>query len=249
MASIKLKNVSLAYPLLGSRVRRKLTAGTIESAGELVKDSESRSRSIHALRNITLSLSDGDRLGLVGRNGSGKSTLLRIMAEIYEPSEGRVEVQGKVASLFQVGLGINPESTGYRNIELLGLMAGYTEKEIEDLKPKIAEFSELGDYLHLPVRTYSNGMAMRLKFTCSTSFSPEILLLDEWLGAGDPSFSDRARARMRSVVDKAGILVLATHRHKLIRKECNKVLWLHQGNVQAYGSPMDVFEQMAEAAN
>ena len=244
MASITLKNVSMAYPLLGSGVRRKVTRGQLESAGALIKDAESRSRSVQALRNITLTLKDGDRLGLVGRNGSGKSTLLRVMAGIYEPSDGVVDVQGNIASLFQVGLGISMESTGYRNIELLGLVAGYSLEEIEALKPEIAEFSGLGDYLNLPLRTYSNGMAMRLKFACGTAFSPEILLLDEWLAAGDPEFKKKARARMRSIVDKAGILVVASHGKRLIRNECNKVLWLHKGEMRALGDTEEVLEEM-----
>jgi|GEM_PF-3018687 len=147
--------------------------------------------------------------------------------------------------MFNVGLGMNPESSGYRNIELLGTIAGFSKKEVEDLKSAVAEFSGLGDYLQLPVRTYSNGMAMRLKFACGTAFKPDILLLDEWLGAGDPEFKKKARLRMRTLVNTAGILVLASHNAKTLRDECDKVLWLHKGKVRAFGDTDDVLNEMA----
>ena len=146
-------------------------------------------------------------------------------------------------------MGINPDATGYRNIELLGLIAGYSKKEIKKLSPQIEEFSELGEYLHLPVRTYSNGMAMRLKFSCGTAFAPEILLMDEWLGTGDPEFKLKARQHMSEIVNEAGILVLATHNKKHIREECNKLLWLHKGMMRALGPTEEIFEMMEKAEN
>lgn len=247
MASITIKNLNLSYPLLGAGVRIRLKSSEMDSAGAVIKDDTRKTRSVQALHNISLSLKDGDRLGLVGRNGSGKSTLLRVIAGIYEPLEGTVDVQGSVSSLFNVGLGVNPESTGYRNIELMGLIAGYSKKQIQEMTPAIAEFSGLGGYLSLPVRTYSNGMAMRLKFSAATAFSPDILLMDEWLGAGDPEFKEKARARMRELVSKAGILILASHNLGLIRKECTQVLWLHRGVIRAHGPTDRVLREMANS--
>lgn len=247
MASIKIENLNLSYPLLGAGVRKRLDTSEMDSAGAVIKDDTNKTRSVQALRNISLSLTDGDRVGLVGRNGSGKSTLLRVIAGIYEPPYGTVEVNGSVSSLFNVGLGVNPESTGYRNIELMGLIAGYSKKEIKEMTPAIAEFSGLGGYLQLPVRTYSNGMAMRLKFSAATAFSPDILLMDEWLGAGDPEFKEKARNRMRELVSQAGILILASHNIRLIRNECTKVLWLHRGSIRGYGPTDKVLRQMAKS--
>ena len=232
--------------MLGGGSRRKVAGHKVQTAGRIVKDSHARSRSITALSDISFELADGDRVGLIGHNGAGKSTLLRVLAGIYAPLRGKVSVEGRVASLFNVGLGMQPEVSGFRNIELAGLVAGYSAKEIESELPRIAEFSELGEYLNLPVRTYSNGMAMRLKFACSTAFEPDILLMDEWLGAGDQGFRMKANNRMRELVDKAGILVLASHNHRQIAEECNMAIWMEQGRVRSMG-PVQFVIAEAEA--
>ncbi|PQA88555.1 ABC transporter ATP-binding protein [Hyphococcus luteus] len=241
MARILLENVTVAYPLLG-RTPGGTPANT-RKPGSNVVTQKGRS-SVVAFSDLSLDLRDGDRLGLVGRNGSGKSTLLRVMAGVYEPSLGRVSVSGNIASLFNVGIGMQREATGRRNIELMGLAAGRSLREIRAKADEIADFAELGPFIDLPVRTYSSGMAMRLKFACGTAFTPEILLMDEWLGAGDTEFRRKARERMRELVDQAGILVLATHNHKLIQSECNKVLWLNRGRVRALGPPEEVLAKL-----
>ena len=250
MASIHLEDVQLSYPMLGGGSRKRVEGAMVQSAGAIVKDSSSRSRGISALRNISFSLMDGDRVGLIGHNGSGKSTLLRVLAGIYSPLKGKLQVEGRVASLFSVGLGMKPEASGFRNIELAGLMAGFSRREIDERLPEIADFCELGEYLNMPVRTYSNGMAMRLKFACGTAFEPEILLMDEWLGAGDPAFQKKAAKRMRELVDKAGILVLASHNHHQIAEECNMVIWLDRGEIRGIGPPRFILaESDAELNN
>lgn len=249
MAEIIFDHISLAYPLLGGGVRRKLNNETLKSAGAVVKDTTNRGRSVVALSDITLHLQDGDRVGLIGRNGSGKSTLLRVAAGIYEPLTGNVSISGTIASLFSVGLGMKPDATGYRNIELSALIAGFSKEEIQEQRPRIAEFSELGEYLDMPVRTYSNGMAMRLKFACATAFSPNILLMDEWLGAGDPAFQAKAQKRMRTLVEDAGILMLASHNHKQLAAECNKAIWLDKGVMKAFGPVKEVIEQAESAVH
>lgn len=244
MAKVQVQNVTLSYPLIGKGSRQKIDGENMDGAGALTIKKGMKTESIAALVDINLNLSDGDRLGLVGRNGSGKSTLLRLIAGIYEPQEGYVKTTGNIASLFSLGLATKMEATGYRNIELAGLMAGYSKTQIERLIPEIEEFSELGDYLNMPLRTYSNGMAMRLKFACGTSFLPDILLLDEWLGAGDPAFQEKARARMDELVNNAGIMLLASHNHKTIKKVCNKVLWLDKGICRAFGDVDEVLGLM-----
>ncbi|WP_019962196.1 ABC transporter ATP-binding protein [Woodsholea maritima] len=244
MTSISLKNVTLAYPLLGGGMRKRVVGNQLKSAGGIIVNNNSqRSRSIVALSNINLEIKQGDRVGLIGRNGSGKSTLLRVVAGIYTPIQGKVSVNGEISSLFSAGIGIKPEVTGYRNIELAALMSGRDPKKIPEVIFEIAQFSELGNYLNMPVSTYSNGMAMRLKFSCATAFSPDIVLLDEWLGAGDESFKKKAQLRLRDVINNAGIMILASHNHKQILKECNKVIWLERGQVKHFGETQYTLQQ------
>ena len=247
MASIVLEHITLSYPILGGAKPKVVGPSQLGGAGSVIKDGANRTRSVVALEDISFELQDGDRLGLIGRNGSGKSTLLRVIAGIYEPLEGFARIEGAVAGLFSVGLGVHPETTGYRNIMLSGLMAGYSRAQVIDMMPEIAEFCDLGEYLDMPVRTYSNGMAMRLKFACATAFDADIILMDEWLGAGDPSFQNKAQKRLRRMVDDAGILMLASHNHTVIRKSCNKLAWLDRGRLRAFGEVEEVLAYHDEA--
>ena len=247
MVSISVKNLSLTYPLLGSGVRKKINASWADGAGTVSRDKADKSRGVLALKNISFELKKGDKLGIVGPNGAGKSTLLRVLAGIYEPGIGDVNVEGEIATLFNIGLGLQAEATGYRDILLAGLISGKSKKEIMEKIPEIEKFSELGEYLKLPVRTYSNGMAMRLKFSAGTTFSPNILLMDEWLGAGDSKFTDKAKIRMQKIVADAGILVLASHRKALIQNECNKILWLESGEMRGFGAVDDIMPQFLES--
>ena len=205
------------------------------------------------LSDISFDLRTGDRLGIVGRNGSGKSTLLSVLGGIYEPTEGELRVEGKVRGIFNLSLGLNNNATGYRNIQMLGLVAGLTLDEIEREIPAIAEFSELDDFLMMPVSVYSSGMRMRLLFATFTAFRPEILLLDEWLGTGDANFREKAGKKMQEIVDDAGIVVLASHNHGLLQKNCNITVWLEGGQVAMYGDTAEVIaayeEQQASLKN
>lgn len=196
-----------------------------------------------ALIDINLNIQSGDRLGLIGQNGSGKTTLLRTMAGIYLPTHGSVEVEGRISSMLSLGLGVQMEYSGYRNINLALILAGVPKQDRPRLRDQIAEFSELGDFLHQPLRNYSSGMAMRLKFSCATAIRPDVLLLDEWLGAGDSSFKDKAAARMTDLVSEAGIVVLATHNLWLMKTICNKAAWMVEGRIAAYGDIEDVIAQ------
>ena len=230
MAFISLKDVSVNFPIYGAGAASlKKTLAASVTGGRFGK--ETGVNVVQALGNINLELKSGDRLGLVGHNGAGKSTLLRALAGVYEPSSGEFVRQGTVASLIDPALGIEHDATGIENIMLRGLVMGMSKKQIDDLTPEICEFSGLGEYVHMPVRTYSTGMLMRLAFSISTSVQADILLMDEWLSVGDAEFTEKAEQRMRDVVSKSGILVLASHSPDLIAKECNRVIHLEHGRI------------------
>jgi ABC-type polysaccharide/polyol phosphate transport system ATPase subunit len=195
---------------------------------------------VRALDCINARLESGDRVGLIGRNGAGKSTLLRTMAGIYTPSVGTIESKGKIVPLLDISLGMDENSTGMQNIRLRGLLLGMTNAEVEAKRDAIAEFSDLGDYLDLPLRTYSSGMRVRLAFAISTAVDAEILLLDEVMGVGDASFKDKANKRLMDLHSRAEIVVLAIHSNDEIRKTCNKVIWMEQGRVRAFGPVEEV---------
>lgn len=196
-----------------------------------------------ALKDINLDIRSGDRIGLIGPNGAGKSTLLRVMAGIYPPTRGSVLVDGSISSMLTVGLGMQTDYTGYKNIDLSLIIAGVNRADRERLKEEIAVFSELGEFLNQPVRNYSSGMAMRLKFACATAIKPDILLLDEWLGAGDTDFKDKATDRMNNLVSEAGIVVLATHNVPLMKKICTKAAWIETGVIMAVGDIEEVIKK------
>lgn len=229
MVCIKVDNLSLTY-----RLRERLTLAKGFSVGSTggVLEASGRHKQVTALSDVTFSLAAGDRLGLVGSNGAGKTTLLKVLYGIYAPTGGSVGISGKVDALFNINLGFRREATGRRNIELRGLINGWSPSVIESRMKEIIDFSELGAFIDLPFKSYSQGMAARLAFSVATSLEPEILLMDEWIGAGDPPFQEKARARMDSLAQKAGIIVLASHNHGLLRKTCNKILELEQGRVK-----------------
>ena len=240
LAHVKVENLALEYRLAGNlrlvpqkRVRKP--AGVAPAIGGDFAFSKGRKR-LRALDGISFELNAGDRMGLIGPNGAGKSSLLMSLAGIYQPTEGSISVSGRVDALFNIRLGFRPEATGRRNIYLRGLISGWTPKEIEARMPSIIAFSELGDFIDMPLSSYSQGMAARLAFAIVTAIDFEVLLLDEWIGAGDPEFQEKARRRMDDLVAQAGILVLASHNHQLIRNTCNKVMRLVRGQIAAYGT-------------
>lgn len=230
MALISLKDVSVNFPIYGAGAASfKKTLAASVTGGRFGK--ETGVNVVQALSNINLELKSGDRLGLVGHNGAGKSTLLRTLAGVFEPSAGEFVRQGSVSSLIDPSLGIEADATGIENIMLRGLVMGMSKKQIDALTPGICEFSGLGEYVNMPVRTYSTGMMMRLAFSISTSVQADILLMDEWLSVGDAEFTEKAEQRMKDVVAKSGILVLASHSPKLIEKECNRVIHMEHGRI------------------
>lgn len=190
---------------------------------------------VRALQDVSFEFSDGDRVGLIGSNGSGKSTLLRVLAGIYEPSAGHLEVQGKAVALLEMGLGMDDSMTGYQNIKLRGMLLGMSPEEVDAKTAEIAEFTSLGDYLHLPIRAYSSGMRIRLAFAISTAVEAELLLLDEVIGVGDAAFLEKANARLKAFQDKANIVFIASHSGAVISEMCNKVMWLEGGHLKFIG--------------
>ena len=237
---ITLDEVSVSFPIYqgGSRSLKKhlLFHGT---GGQLASDANERIV-VEALRDVSFSIAAGDRVALVGANGAGKTTLLRVMAGIYEPTIGKVTVRGRISPMFDISLGIDHELTGYDNIRLRGLILGMTPDEIEMKLPDIAAFTGLDEYLEMPVRTYSAGMMLRLTFAVATCFEPEVLLMDEWIVAGDASFIAQARQRIAGFIDKAAVMVLASHDLAICQQWCNKALWLDQGRIKQFGAIDDV---------
>ena len=229
--SIMLRECSLQLPIYGT-INRSLKGAVMASAtGGKIASASKNVTVVHALKDISLDIRAGDRVGLVGHNGSGKTSLLRMMAGIYEPTGGQMRVTGKVSSFINLGLGMDMEATGRENILLCGLMFGLDFDEILRLTPSIGEFSGLGDFLDMPVRTHSSGMQMRLVFSIVTSVHAEILLMDEWLSVGDAEFVVQAERRLQQMVDAASILVIASHSPEVIDMLCNVVVRLEHGEI------------------
>jgi ABC-2 type transport system ATP-binding protein/lipopolysaccharide transport system ATP-binding protein len=203
--------------------------------GNIEHPKDRRVTVIQALDDVTLRVNDGDRVGLVGRNGAGKTTLLRVMSRIYPPTSGTVRIVGSISSMTDLSVGMNPEATGYENIIMRGIMLGLTSKQAAALIPDVEEFTELGEYLELPIRTYSAGMMLRLAFAVSTATRPEIIILDEMITAGDAIFVEKARARIANLIKHAAILVLATHDDATLRRFCTVAVWMDSGRVAATG--------------
>jgi lipopolysaccharide transport system ATP-binding protein len=231
MALARAEDVVVDFPIYGGRSRSLKTAFVrAATGGTLGRDAADRIV-VRALDHVSFEFREGDRIGIVGHNGSGKSTLLRVLAGAYEPVGGSIEVVGRVASMLNIELGMDVEATGYENIIIRGTIMGMRPREMEARAAEIADFAELGDYLDVPVRTYSSGMAMRLAFAVSTSVPAEVILMDEWLSVGDEEFAAKAQTRLRTMVGEAKILFLATHDQDLIRSNCNKILRLDHGRL------------------
>lgn len=241
-ASVILDHVSITFPIFhGASRSLKKSLLYRSSGGRIARDASDRVV-VAGLRDVSLSLAHNDRLALIGANGSGKTTLLRVMAGVYEPTSGQVSTQGRISPMFDIGIGIDPELNGYENIRLRGRLLQIPSNEIESRLTEIAEFTELGDYLEMPVRTYSSGMMMRLTFAVSTCVAPDILLMDEWVLAGDAHFITKARKRIDEFVDLSSILVLASHNFELLREWCTTAVWLNEGRVEVQGPVNSVID-------
>lgn len=230
-------NISVDFPIYsytGSRSFKK-TVVNLATGGALASDAKDKPV-VRALSDVSLRFKEGDRVGLIGHNGSGKTTLLQVLAGIFEPTSGSLRVNGKVTSMLGITLGMDLEASGLDNIYLRGALLGSKKKDIRRREEDIIEFSGLGDFIHLPVKTYSSGMAMRLAFSIATSNYADILLMDEWLSVGDREFVEKANRRMDEIVNNASIVVVASHNEKMIEDRCNVVVRLEHGKVIDYVS-------------
>jgi ABC-type polysaccharide/polyol phosphate transport system ATPase subunit len=245
MARIALNNVTIAFPIFTSHTRSIKTAVFSRLGGSI--DEHAHTVTVRALQNISLEFNDGDRLGLIGHNGAGKTTFLRVVSGVYPPLVGEAIIEGKVSSFTDITLGMDPEATGWQNIIFRCVFLGLTFAEAKQLAPSIGEFCELGEYLDLPVRTYSSGMFVRLAVAISTAVQPEIVVMDEMIGTGDKSFIDKARKRIAALLERANILVLASHSEPIIRSFCNKVLWLEKGRVKMIAPVDEVMRAYAKS--
>lgn len=241
MANIQLENVSLNFPIYGFG-SRSLKKGLLESftTGGLLKFTNSIV-TVEALKDISLSIRDGDRIALIGHNGSGKSTMLRVLAGIYEPQRGRMQVNGRVGSILDTPLGMDHEASGYENIKIRSMLLRLSRKQMRALIPSIEDFTQLGSFLKMPVRTYSAGMLVRLTFALSTMLIPDILLIDEVIGVGDSAFIEKAQSRLEQLVYRSRILIVASHSTQELKRFCNKALWLEHGIMKMYGPLDDVY--------
>jgi lipopolysaccharide transport system ATP-binding protein len=240
MANITFQNASVEIPIFNAK-GRSFTSKVLQMAtgGKLDADPQGHV-TVRALQDINLEISEGDRVGLLGHNGAGKSTLLRVLSRAYAPSSGSAQISGTVGSLIDISLGINSEATGIENVFLRAALLGIPAAMVREKTEEIRNFSELGDFLEMPVRTYSSGMHLRLAFAVATLVTPEILLMDEWLSVGDEQFRHKAEARLKKMVDFSKILVIASHDRDLIEKTCNRAIWLEHGKIAMDGSARDV---------
>ena len=229
-----LKSRSLKHRVLVDKVSPLLSRPESTVGGSVIQDRRGVII-VRALDRISFSAADGDRIALVGHNGAGKTTLLRVAAGIFEPTSGSVHMRGRVMPLFNIMEGMTPESTGLEMIRLRGTLLGMSEREIVDQEEEIIEFCDLGDYINMPVRTYSSGMQVRLAFAITTAVPSDVLIMDEVIGAGDAAFLERAEARLRSFVEQASLMMFATHSPDLVRKWCNKAILLQHGRMLEFG--------------
>jgi lipopolysaccharide transport system ATP-binding protein len=231
---IDLDRVSLTFPSHRAKGIREWI-GSAFGGKQAVRIGE-----VTALREVSLKIERGERLGIIGANGAGKTTLLKTISGIYPPTAGRVRVDGDLACLFELATGFEMEANGWENIRTRGLLLGLTRAEIRGGAQEIAEFTGLGAALNRPVKTYSAGMFVRLAFAVSTAISPDVLLLDEIIGAGDMQFQEKARRRLDQLIERASILALVSHDMNAIRRLCRRAIWLEEGRIRADGAVDEV---------
>jgi len=243
MVSLRLESVTVDFPIYSTNARSLKTSLLHHGTGGRIARDVGNRPCVRALEDVSLSFEHGDRVGVIGNNGAGKTTLLRVLAGAYEPTSGRVWRRGRTASLLSISLGIDADATGYENIATRGLFLGLTPDQVRDRTEEIADFTELGDFLAMPVSTYSAGMRLRLAFAVCTCFEPEILLMDEWLSVGDKAFVEKARRRLDEFVGRAGILVLVSQNPALLVRTCSKGVLLDAGTVKACGPIGDMVDE------
>ncbi len=235
-------NLNLDYQIYNTSSQSFKKKFLITALGGLISEGKyEKSVSVKALKNISIKIYDNDRVGIVGPNGSGKTSLLRVLSGIYHPSNGMIDIKHKVTSLIDLNLGIDPEATGRENIKIRSAILGLKVNEIEDIIESIIEFSDLGNFIDLPYRVYSAGMQLRLAFAVSTTIKPDILIMDEWLSAGDVEFQKKANIRLNSIINHSKALILASHSAELIMNNCNRIIALDHGQIVFDGLPSSYY--------
>jgi ABC-type polysaccharide/polyol phosphate transport system ATPase subunit len=240
MSFISLNKVNLEFPIYNTQsfsLRHSLVKA---AAGGVIKKKEDKAYTVSALKNISFSLNRGDRLGLIGHNGSGKTTLLKVLAGVYRPSSGEIDIKGKVVTLFDVLLGTYEDITGSENLYISSIIRGKSVIEAKNSLKSMGDFTELGDYLHVPMRAYSSGMKLRVGFAVATEGTPDILLIDEIFGTGDKNFVNKSVQRITSLIERSGILVFSSHSESLLSQFCNKIMILEHGEIKALGETAEV---------
>jgi ABC-2 type transport system ATP-binding protein/lipopolysaccharide transport system ATP-binding protein len=248
VAFLRLHDVSVEFPIYqaSSRSLKKLLLAS-STRGNLGRDAHDRVN-VRALSNVSFEIGNGERFAVIGLNGAGKTTLLKVLAGVYEPTHGDFTSAGRVSSLLDIQVGLNVDATGRENIILRGMYMGIHPLEMRERAGAVAEFTELGEYLDMPVRTYSAGMMIRLAFAASTCVPPDILIMDEWLTAGDAQFLEKAQQRVEAFVRVSSILVLASHSLELVERWCNRGILLHQGRTVAIGPIKQIVESYRRLA-
>ncbi len=231
---VRVENVSMRFRLDQNRVQ-SLKEFIVKRLSHQMKYKE-----FWALRDVSFSVEKGDVIGIIGRNGAGKSTILKCIAGIYKPTSGKITVRGNIVPMLELGSGFDMEMTGQENIFLNGAILGYSEEFLKEKHDEIVEFSELGDFIYEPIRTYSSGMLMRLAFSVATVVNPEILIVDEILSVGDSKFQNKSRARMNELMGGGTTVFFVSHDIRQIKEMCNKVVWLNHGELKMFGSVNEV---------
>ena len=236
MARLELDHVDLTFKV------RSCNVITLKEflLGKIFTNKTRPNMEVHALKNVSFCVEQGERLGIIGHNGAGKSTMLKTLAGVYQPTHGKRIIEGRVSSLFEIALGFEPEASCWENISFRSYLQGETPKTISKKRQAIADFTELGDFLKMPVRYYSAGMLVRLAFSIATSIDPEILLVDEVLAAGDLAFQEKARNRMKEMMARAHLMVMVSHDLGSIQTLCDRAIWMDHGSVRMFGKTQDV---------
>jgi homopolymeric O-antigen transport system ATP-binding protein len=244
-ARISLHDVSVDFPVRTPDAHSLQLRLWSAVGGRLA--TQAKGISVRALSKINLALTGGDRIGLVGNNGAGKTTLLRVLAGFYPPTSGTIERSGRVTALTDISLGTDPEATGLENILFRLVFMGHSFTEAKKMLPEIEEFSELGEYLKMPVHTYSSGMYLRLAFSISTAVNSDILIMDEMISAGDTHFVAKAQLRLNQLLERVSIIVVATHDAAVLRGFCNRLVWLERGEVRRIGGFDEIYPDYVAA--